>query len=499
MLSNAKIPAKHVLFASIILSAAISAEAATVHLVNIADTLDPTIGKSVKVDQAAIDSRFQDSISVRGALRVAEINGERCRREVILRTIQGLNVGTDDAVVVFYAGHGANDPRVGHYLSFPRIKGYLIRSELIAAIRAKRPRLGVVSTDCCNRQIVIPTNSFYPQERGHPPVPPRIKAPFRALFFDVTGFVDITSSQPGEASISYPSLVLPDGKEYAGRGGLWTSSLVETIDMQFGRPATWAEVTAKSARNTSRQFRQLVPDGLDNPADPAHPQMTQTPLISLDVRIIRLTDPDPDALPTPAPAPAPADDAFIVAYPKQRLGIHGYVNPGIEGLFVYATQAGSPAAKLGLERDDVILAINENKVRTAKGYQRMLVQAEGIARLTYRDVRTGRIMKTDVTLVGRFAGRARSSVSEPANRAVFGAAATVVEGGLRVDGSAPGSPAELVGLDPGDVITEINGRAVTTVPAYFAAVAASPDEMSFTVLNVRTGQKQGMVVTLDRP
>jgi len=225
--------------------------------------------------------------------------------------------------------------------------------------------------------------------------------------------------------------------------------------------------------------------------------MTQTAVVSLNVRVVRPTAPDPDVLPVADPPLPPMDGMIFAARPFQRLGIHGYESPGQDGLFIYATQPGSPAARLGLERNDVILAINDNKVRTAKGFHKTLLQAEGVARLTYRDVRTGRVMTSIVRLDDREESPTRGR--GPGNgRPAFGAAATAVAGGVRVDGVAPGSPSELAGLDPGDIITEINGRPVTTVADYFAAVAASPDEMDFTVLNSRTGQKQGMIVTLDR-
>ena len=82
---------------------------------------------------------------------------------------------------------------------------------------------------------------------------------------------------------------------------------------------------------------------------------------------------------------------------------------------------------------------------------------------------------------------------------MFGASGEVVEGqGIRVVAIVPGSPAALVGLDLGDVIMDINGVRVRTMVQYDEAVRQSPDEMWFTVLNVRTGKPLGTVVQLDR-
>ena len=85
------------------------------------------------------------------------------------------------------------------------------------------------------------------------------------------------------------------------------------------------------------------------------------------------------------------------------------------------------------------------------------------------------------------------------DKSEFGASGEVVEGqGIRVVAIVRGSPAALVGLDPGDVIIDINGKPVRTMDEYDEAIRQSPDEMWFTVLNVRTGKPLGTVVQLDR-
>ncbi len=481
----------------IVASIASTASAATLHLVIIADTLDPSIGKSVAVDRKMIETAFMDYMPVPGSLRVSAIEGDRCRREVILTTVAGLAVGPDDAVVVFYSGHGAYDPRVGQYLQFPRVGGYLTREELTRAIKAKGARLGVLSTDCCNKASALPAGPAAPTARfpSEPDNPPRTKALFRALFFDVTGFVDLTSSKQGEASIGYPGLVNNNGDAYFGLGGLWTTGLVWTLRGSYDHVRTWPDVAAESAKVADSSFRRLAPDGIDNPDDPARPQMTQTAVINVAVRPIRATRPDP-------PGPDAGQSRYRPDVPSDllqmpvRLGIHGFENKG-DGITVWATQPGSPASRLGLKRGDVVLAIGENPVRTATGYHRAVLNAPGAVRLSVRDSASGAIRTADVTLDE---GQWRVRPSEtPAGRAAFGAATTAVEGGLRIDGVAPESPSALAGLDPGDTILAINDRPVTTVDAYFKAVADSPDEMCLTVRDIKTGQLLGMVVTLDRP
>ena len=71
-------------------------------------------------------------------------------------------------------------------------------------------------------------------------------------------------------------------------------------------------------------------------------------------------------------------------------------------------------------------------------------------------------------------------------------------GGIFLIGSVPGTPAEALGLEYGDVLVSINGAQVNTQGEYVAAVHGSPDEMQFVLRNVRTGQLQNMSVRLSR-
>ena len=63
----------------------------------------------------------------------------------------------------------------------------------------------------------------------------------------------------------------------------------------------------------------------------------------------------------------------------------------------------------------------------------------------------------------------------------------------------PGSPAALLQLDPGDVIASVNGQPVASMEQLNAAVANSPDEMRFDIVNIKTGKPQALLVSLARP
>jgi len=81
----------------------------------------------------------------------------------------------------------------------------------------------------------------------------------------------------------------------------------------------------------------------------------------------------------------------------------------------------------------------------------------------------------------------------------FGAAGTPAQGGgIFVLVSYAGTPAANLGLEYSDVIYTINGWAVNTEAEYFAAVRSSPDDMTFTFRDCRTGTVRQATVRLDR-
>jgi len=101
-----------------------------------------------------------------------------------------------------------------------------------------------------------------------------------------------------------------------------------------------------------------------------------------------------------------------------------------------------------------------------------------MALLTFQDVRTRQVRTASVALDnGGF--RPMAFKPAPGDPPTFGAVLREVPGGLAIDHTVAGTPSALLQLDPGDVITTVNGRPVRTNPEFTAAVASSPDEMWF--------------------
>jgi membrane-associated protease RseP (regulator of RpoE activity) len=71
--------------------------------------------------------------------------------------------------------------------------------------------------------------------------------------------------------------------------------------------------------------------------------------------------------------------------------------------------------------------------------------------------------------------------------------------GLQITGVAPGGPAARIGLEPGDIILEADGRPTTTPAQLSAAVRDAGDILRLLIRNVRNGQIQRADVVLDGP
>lgn len=145
--------------------------------------------------------------------------GTSCTAAHIRATIQELTVQPDDALFVYYQGHGAydptyavGDPSEGHFLQLPG-EG-LLRSELLALCASRKPRLVFLSTDCCNVQGTVTEPSKASSIR-YPHVITGWTA-LERLLLSYSGVADITASSRGEFAW-YDTL----------RGGWYSSVFIE--------------------------------------------------------------------------------------------------------------------------------------------------------------------------------------------------------------------------------------------------------------------------------
>ncbi len=165
--------------------------------------------------------------------------------------------------------------------------------------------------------------------------------------------------------------------------------------------------------------------------------------------------------------------------------------PDREGAFVQSVQPGQAAAKAGLEHGDVIIKVNGNKVKDAHSLIEMISSEAPESEITLDVLRNGKHEALTATLGERPSGEKTASQSQQSGGASTQIGLTVTDltpqvrqelgisgqlEGVVITDVNPVSPAAEAGLAPGDVITEVNGKDVTSV-----------DEMRSTVDQAKPG------------
>ena len=180
----------------------------------------------------------------------------------------------------------------------------------------------------------------------------------------------------------------------------------------------------------------------------------------------------------------------------------------VRGALVNSVQPGSPADKAGVRRGDVITAVNGDAIKNGNSLRNEVSQVlpGTAARLTV--VRDGKEHNLNVTVA-----ELRASVNEPEDRADdgaktgFGMTVDVLDreqarelgipaaSGVVVTGVQPGGRAAAAGIRAGDVIVEVDRRAVTTPDALRSALQNGSRPA---LLLIRRGEAT-FLATLDRP
>jgi serine protease Do len=180
----------------------------------------------------------------------------------------------------------------------------------------------------------------------------------------------------------------------------------------------------------------------------------------------------------------------------------------VEGALVSNVTKGSPADKAGVERGDVIVSVNGETFPDSNALRNHIAATAPGASVTLGLVRDGATTTAHVQL-GEL--RSAKAEAEPAEAAEGGKLGLQVEPlsperaaqlgldvkhGLLVAEVAPGGPAADAGFRPGDVIQEVNRKAVIDVDGLKAAVKASGGRPAL-VLVSRKGES--LFLTIEPP
>jgi hypothetical protein len=161
-----------------------------------------SIKDDVTVDQHRMEGLLTGGIPP-DRLDLTTYAGDRATPENILQYYRNLNTNSSEALLFFFAGHGATDPQQGHYLAMEPSRGkarFLTRTELRQVMQEKQAGLVVILTDCCSNVVPLPPPPpGIPLREPSPKESAEIAPVIRCLLFQQRGVVDITAATNEEA------------------------------------------------------------------------------------------------------------------------------------------------------------------------------------------------------------------------------------------------------------------------------------------------------------
>jgi Do/DeqQ family serine protease len=161
----------------------------------------------------------------------------------------------------------------------------------------------------------------------------------------------------------------------------------------------------------------------------------------------------------------------------------------VKGALVSAVSEGSPAAKAGVKRGDVILRINGESVDDSNALRNKVSRLQPGSTATLGLVRGGRQQELRVQLA-ELPRTARDDGSAPPQAGPAGALGLAVapgDSGVEVTRVDPSGPAAGAGIRAGDVLEEVNGKSVRSASDLRSALARSDDKPA--LMLVRRGDQ----------
>ncbi len=386
MLKETKLSRKSWLFLAMVclisLMTAGSAEAAkTCHLIVVADTNDKQIGPSTGIDAFNVEMLFRNNVAS-NQLKVHVLRDRSVTRNGILNRISSTarNMDRDDTIIVFFAGHGAEDGREGHYIALSSGESVL-RSELLRNMSVQDVRLKVLITDTCSvmmrrREMAAPSAAE--------PGTHRTSLAFTELCWKPSGTVDISSSSRGEVAMGDNTV-----------GGYFTDQFTQYLTKNADRSnVNWASVANNVRVNTSRFFSTRHPQGVSIPGQGKQYTQTVYARINLSQGNSGNTAPPSNNTPPPSDNKGP------------RFGVR-VVEDGERGVLIKEVHRGSPgtnvrvegiSGNVSLESGDRILSINNRAINSESAYSRAINNSGQHMHFEVRNYRDGRTYSASVNL-----------------------------------------------------------------------------------------------------
>jgi hypothetical protein len=220
------------------------------HVLVVVDTYDARAKRlGMLLDQDNVVSFLRRTVPA-DRLSVTIMEGRDVTRSNVLGYYESLEVGPEDGLLFYYSGHGAIDRQKGHALTLFAGRQYLLRADLLAAMKAKGAGLVMVLTDCCSTYANLrPEQPLAARgaSRG-PGAPAEIDPVVSRLFFRQRGVIDITAAEPGRPASGDTEV-----------GGFFTASLVELLrrgDPRDEAYSSWDAFFPRLKAETARLSRE---------------------------------------------------------------------------------------------------------------------------------------------------------------------------------------------------------------------------------------------------
>ena len=389
------------------------------------------------------------------------------------------DVRANDVLIFYYAGHGATDPRIGHF--FQTSGGDLPRSAPCAAILRRQPRLAVMLTDCCSSAARFrPPKTAPAPGAAAPAAPPGMSKLMRCLFFEHRGLVDITGAtydaRTGKGEFGW----------YGPQGGVFTTALTdallftpfEEIDASRDGFVTWTEFDRAVRKIELQTFRRYKQDRLREAATSPED----------DKKTVKLLLDQPGQTPQAFSLGVAEGGSPAGEYLAGNLGVYYELKPyqATSGARVTRPSVpGSPAASIGLEPGDMIVSLDDLPFREPIDLQLHYARTK----LVFINIRTRQSQAAELdlgprTLVDYYA----------ANLGIYYVLHPYGGGtGARLTRyPVAGTACAGLRLEPGDMIVSLDGQPIRT----HTDVSNHVDRTTLQFIDVRTGQPRSVEVNL---
>lgn len=223
---------------------------AKLHLIIVANTLDPKIGFSCKTDRTNLRNEFKQMADALGiGFRDYIVDEDNFNKSNVLSILNSVYPGKNDIVLFIYRGHGfrwqnqlEKWPRLSLKISQyeqPSMNNSINLKEIKDILDGKGARLNIVLGDCCNSEIsssAITGNNYWSYQVDNNSDISKL----RTLFINTRGSIISAAARPGEVSYASP------------QGGLYSISFMQALQQEISyfetSPCKWDDILSKTVQ-----------------------------------------------------------------------------------------------------------------------------------------------------------------------------------------------------------------------------------------------------------